>query len=69
MVSSEGWANGSVMVMVLTEEQAVVFLAGQMVAHDHGEQVHHLVDFLLAHARRQRTEQAVLAELLEKSDE
>jgi uncharacterized protein YrrD len=51
-----------------TKEEAVVFVAAQVIAHDLGQQVNHLMDFIFAHPGDKLMGEAVIAELTKKSD-
>jgi hypothetical protein len=57
-----------VVVIFFAEEEAVVFVAAQMIAHNAGQQIDHLVDFVLAHAWNKRIGKAGIAEVVKKCD-
>jgi len=59
----------SMMVMLFAEEEAMVFIAAQVVMHDLGQEINHPVDFLFRHAGNQRTEKAIIAEPVKKGDQ
>jgi hypothetical protein len=55
--------------MLFTKKESVIFLAGEVVAHNGGTQVDKLMYFLLRHAGHQDAGQSVIAEMLEKGDQ
>ena len=57
------------MVMLFAEEEAMVFVTAQVVAHDLGQEINHPVDFFFHHAGNQRTDKAVVAELAKEGDQ
>jgi hypothetical protein len=57
------------MVVFLAEKEAMVFVVAQVIAHDPGQQINHLVDFLFAHAGNKFMGKTVAAEQAEKGDQ
>lgn len=47
----------------------MVFIAAQVVAHDLGEEINHLMDLLTRHAGNQLADQAIIAALAKKDDQ
>ena len=47
----------------------MIFVAAQVIAHDQGQQVYHLMNLCFAHAGNKFTGEAIIAELVEKGDQ
>jgi hypothetical protein len=63
-----GLLKRSVVVMLFAKEEAMIFVATQVIAHDQGQQVNHLMNLCFAHPGNEFTGEAIVAELLEKGD-
>jgi len=63
-----GLLKRSVVVMLFAQEETMIFVAAQVIAHDQGQQVNHLMNLCFAHPGNEFTGEAIVAELVEKGD-
>jgi hypothetical protein len=55
--------------MIFTEKEGVVLVSTQMIFHDGGYLVNHLMNLRFGHAGNEYIEEAIIAEVLQKGDQ